>query len=107
MKSPICRARQLVTEFLKYFDDEFEEEWIAPKNPIETNPDPLSLAAYEQAQRERDAFLEFYKAHSTLTTAESQRQCTLIDNGNSIFYLKTFHMRVMPLIVTAASPSYH
>ena len=82
MKSPTCRARQLVTEFLKFFDDEFGNAWIAPKNPIETNPDPLSLAAYEQAQRERDAFQEFHKVHSTLTTAESQCQCTLIDNGN-------------------------
>ena len=104
MKSPTCRAKQLVIEFSKFFDNEFENAWIAPKNPMETNPDPLSLAAYVQAQRERDAFREFHKVYSTLTTAESQCQCALIIN---IFYRKKFLMRVMPLIATAASPSRH
>ena len=71
MKSPACRARQFATAFAKYYNDKFNDEWTAPKHPIETDQDPNLLKAFKLVEKERDIFLDFYKEHSTLTLARS------------------------------------
>ena len=67
---------------MKYFDEEFEEKWASLSHPLETEPDPESLSAFQHAVKERDIFLEFYKENSTLTSAGSPCQCTLVEQGN-------------------------
>ena len=71
MKSLTHRAKQLAQAFMKYFDEEFEEKWASPSHPLETEPDPESLSAFQHAVKERDIFLEFHKENSTLTSAGS------------------------------------
>ena len=60
MKTPLYRARQFITTFMKYVNDEFEEAWIAPKQPMKTAPDPDALSFYKELQKERDIFREFH-----------------------------------------------
>jgi len=71
MKTPLYRAQQFITTFMKYVNDEFEEAWIAPKQPMETAPDPDALSFYKESQKERDIFREFHREHSTSTSAGS------------------------------------
>ena len=82
MKSPILRAQELLAEFLKYFNDEFEDKWVAPKNPADTNPDPNALFFYKESQEKRDAFLDFHREHSTSTSTQGPCQCSLLSDGN-------------------------
>ena len=82
MKSLSHRARQFVTSFLKYFNDDFDEAWVAQRNPIDTEPDPKQLVFYADSQRKCDAFLEFYQEHSTSMSAGSQYQCSLLGSSN-------------------------
>ena len=49
MRSPLCRARQLLKAFADYFCEEFKEEWIATQNVADTEPDPTTLSVFEEA----------------------------------------------------------
>ena len=73
---------------MKYVNDEFEEAWIALKQPIEIVPDPDALSFYKESQKERDIFREFHREHSTSTSAGSPYQCTLISKGNEYILSK-------------------
>ena len=60
MKSPVCQARQLVTLFMRYFNDEFKEAQVALVRVAATEPDPDTLTFYAKSQQEQESFRTFH-----------------------------------------------
>ena len=71
MKSPVCQARQLVTLFMRYFNDEFKEAQVALVRVAATEPDPDTLTLCIKLQREQEVLRELYQEYSASISAES------------------------------------